>query len=66
MITDHLKDTFKLFAGTYLGSTYDDVSARCLLSAGAMALLCSSVENDIISLIGRWSSDKMLWYLLIE
>ena len=66
MITDHLKVKFKLLAGTYIGFTYDDVSARSLQSAGAMALLCSGVENYIISLIGRWRSDKMLRYIHVQ
>ena len=57
MITAHLKTTVKIFAGTHLGFTHQDVSAQYLWAAGAMALLCSGVDNDIISLIGRWRSD---------
>ena len=57
MITAHLKATVKLFAGTHLGFTYKDVSARSLQAAGAMSLLFSGVDNDILSLIGRWRSD---------
>ena len=52
-ITAHLKTTVKLFAGTPLGFMHHDVSARSLRAAGAMALLCSGVDKDIISLIGR-------------
>ena len=53
MITSHLKATVKLLAGTHLGFTYEYVSARSLQAAGAMALLNSGVDTDIISLIGR-------------
>ena len=66
MITAHLKATVKLFAETHLGFTHHDVSARSLRGTGAMALLCSSVDNDIISLIGRWKSDEMLRYLHVQ
>ena len=65
-ITAHLKATVKLFAGTHLGFTHHDVSARSLLAAGAMALLYSGVDNDIISLVGRWRSDEMMWYLHMQ
>ena len=51
MITAHLKAMVKLLAGTHLGFTYKDVSARSLRAAGAMALLCSGVYNGIISLV---------------
>ena len=66
MITAHLKATVKLFAGTHMGFTYQDVSARSLRAAGAMALLCYGVNNDITSLIGRWRSDEMLQYLHMQ
>ena len=66
MITAHLKATVKLRAGTHLGFTDKDVSAQSLQAAGAMTLLCSGVYNDILSLIGRWRRDKMLWYLHVQ
>ena len=66
MITAHLKATVKLFAGTHLGFTHQDISARFLLAAGAMALLCYGVYNDIISLIGLWRSNEMLRYLHVQ
>ena len=31
-----------------------------------MALLCSGVDHDIISLIGRWRSDEMMRYLHVQ
>ena len=65
-ITARLKATVKLFAGTHLGFTHHDVSARSLRSAVAMALLYSGVDNDIISIIGRWRSDEMLRYLYVQ
>ena len=65
-ITSHLKATVKLLAGTHLGFTYKDVSVRSLRAAGAMTLLYSGVDNDIINLIGRWRSDEMLRYLHLQ
>ena len=65
-ITSHLKTTVKLFAGNPLGFTHHDVSARSLRAAGAMALLCSGVDKDIISLIGRWRSNRMMRYLYVQ
>ena len=66
MITAHIKATVKLFAGIHVGFTHKDVSARSLQASGAMALLCYGVYNDIISLIGRWRSDKMIRYLHVQ
>ena len=66
MITDHLKAMVKLLVGSHLGFTYKDVSTRSLWEAGAMALLCSGVENDIIILIGRGRSGEMLRYLHMQ
>ena len=66
MITAHLKATVKLLAGTHLGFTHKDVSARSLWAVGGMALLYSDGDTDIISLIGRWRSDKMLRYLHVQ
>ena len=66
MITAHLKATVKLLAETHQGFTYNDVSARSLWAASAMALLCSSIENYIISLIGRWRSDKILRHIHVQ
>ena len=63
MITAHLKATVKLIAGNHLGFTYKDISSRSLRAEGVMALLCSGVDNGIISLIGHWRNDKMLRYL---
>ena len=66
MITDHLKATVKLLAETHLGFTHKYVSARSLQAAGAMALLCSGVDTDIISLIERWRSEEMLRYFRVN
>ena len=66
MITSHLKAMVKLFAGTHLGFTHKDVSARSLQAAGDMALLCSGVDTDIISLNGRWRSNEMMRYLHVQ
>ena len=66
IITDHLKATVKILAGNHLGFTYRDVSAWLLQASGAMEILCSVVDTDIISLIGSWRSDKMLRYLHVQ
>ena len=58
MIMAHLNATFKLLTGTHLGFTNKDVSARLLWATGAMTILYSGVDTDIISLIGRWRSEK--------
>ena len=65
MISATLKAAVK-FCGPNLGYTKDDVSARSLRAAGAMALLCAGVDSDIIRLIGRWRSDEMLRYLTVQ
>ena len=65
-ITAHLKAIVKLFAGTHLEFTHHDVSARSLWAADAMAHLCSGVDHEIISLIGRWRSDEMMRYLPVQ
>jgi hypothetical protein len=53
-----------------LGTTYgfqpQDVSARSLRAAGAMALLCADVDTDRIRLLGRWQSDQMFRYLHVQ
>ena len=66
MITAHLKSTVKLLVGTHLRFTYKDVSGRSLWAAGVMSLLCYCMNNEIISLIGRQRSDKMLRYLQVQ
>lgn len=42
------------------------VSARCLRSTGATALLLSKIDPDLIRLLGRWQSDAMLRYLHVQ
>ena len=66
MITAHLKAMVKLLAETHLGFTHKYVSARSLWAAGAMALLCSGVDTNIISLIGLCRSDEMLRYIHVK
>jgi hypothetical protein len=65
-ITDALRATVSTFDSSQLGFLPSDVSARSLRAAGAMALLCAQVDTDIIRLIGRWRSDKMLRYLHVQ
>jgi hypothetical protein len=52
--------------GPALGFLPQDISARSLRAAGAMALLCAHVDTDLIRLIGRWRSDEMLRYLHVQ
>ena len=59
MITKVLKGAVSL-SGENLEVIPKYVSARSLRAAGAMALLCSGIDKEIIQLIGRWRSDKML------
>lgn len=54
------------FLGPTLGFVANDVSARSLRAAGAMALLCANVDTDLIRLVGRWRSDEMLRYLHVQ
>ena len=61
-ITSHLRCAVR-FLGFGLGFTAQEVSARSLRAGGAMALLISKVDTDIIQLLGRWRSDEMLRYL---
>ena len=55
-----------LFLGPSHGFLPQDISARSLRAAGAMALLCADVDSDRIRLIGRWRSDEMLRYLHVQ
>jgi hypothetical protein len=52
--------------GPQYGFLPDDVSARSLRAAGAMALLCAEVDTDRIRLLGRWQSDQMFRYLHVQ
>jgi len=61
-ITSHLRSAVR-FLGFGLGFTAQEVSARSLRAGGAMALLVSKVDTDIIQILGRWRSDEMLRYL---
>ena len=49
--------------GPSLGFLASDVSARCLRATGDNALLNARVDPNIITLIGRWCSNEMLYYL---
>ena len=61
-ITDQLRLAVRVIGQQY-GLQPSDISARSLRCSGAMALLCASVDTDIIRLIGRWRSDEMFRYL---
>ena len=64
-ITTCIRDAVT-YIGPELGFLPSDVSARCLRAAGATALLLAKVDPNVIRLIGRWRSDKMLQYLHIQ
>ena len=44
----------------------DEITARSLRSGGATTLLCANVDTSTIQLIGRWKSDAMLRYLIVQ
>jgi len=52
--------------GQACGIQPQEISIRSLRSSGAMALLCARVDTDMIRLLGRWRSDKMLRYLHVQ
>lgn len=61
-ITQHLRMAVQ-YLGTDLGFLSSEISARSLRAGGAMALLVSDVDTDMIRLLGRWRSDEMFRYL---
>jgi hypothetical protein len=52
--------------GPTLGFLPKDISAWSLYAGGAMALLCTKVDKNVISLLGRWRSDEMMRYLHVQ
>jgi hypothetical protein len=52
--------------GPSLGFLPSEINAHSLCATGAMALLCTHVDSNIICLLGRWRSDQMLCYLHIQ
>ena len=68
-VTSHILTTTLRSAAAALpdlGILPCQISARALRAGGAMALLCSQVDSDIIKLVGRWRSDEMLRYLHLQ
>jgi hypothetical protein len=65
-ITMLLRSAVRAIGSDHLGFLPDDISARSLRAAGAMALLCAHVDSDTIRLVGRWRSDEMLRYLHVQ
>jgi hypothetical protein len=43
-----------------------EITARSLRSGGATTLLCANIDPSTIQLIGRWKSDAMLKYLIVQ
>jgi hypothetical protein len=52
--------------GLDLGFLPSEVLAWCLHAVSTTALLLAQVDPDVICLIDRWRSDKMLWCLHIQ
>jgi len=48
------------------GLAPNEMSARSLRAGGAMALLCSDVDHNLIQLLGRWHSDAMMRCLHLQ
>ena len=65
-ITSALQATVTYLTPASLGFLPSDVLARCLLTTSINALLCASVDTDVICLLGRWRSDEMLRYLHLQ
>jgi hypothetical protein len=49
-----------------LGIRPDELEARSLRAGGATLLLCATVDQNSIQLLGRWKSDAMIRYLHIS
>jgi hypothetical protein len=64
-LTIHLRHTVIAMGAAY-GIAATDISIRSLRSSGAMSLLCAKVDTDMIRLLGRWRSDKMMRYLHVQ
>ena len=56
MISKALKTAVKL-CGLNLGFEAKDVSDQSLHAAGAMPLLCASVDSNIIKIISSWKNN---------
>ena len=65
LITSTLKEAVKI-GGKALVFESKDVLARLLRATSAMALLCASMETDLIHLMGCWRSGEMLQYLHVQ
>ena len=64
-----ISETFKTAVGSCgpnLGFEVKDMSSYSLRATGVMALLCSSVDSNIINMVGRWRSKKMVRYLYVQ
>jgi hypothetical protein len=64
-LTTRLRSTVTVLGRAY-GLQPTDISVRSLCASGAMALLCAQVDTNVIRLLGRWHSDKMLRYLHVQ
>ena len=65
-ITAALRATVTFIGPHLVGLSPSDITAKSLRASGAMALLVSRVDTDLIRLLGRWRSDEMLRYLHLQ
>ena len=65
-ITAALRAAVTFIGPHIVGLTSSDITAKSLRASGAMALLVSKVDTDLIRLLGRWRSDEMLRYLHLQ
>jgi hypothetical protein len=64
-VTDSIRKSVAVL-GPSVGLLPAEVNARSLRAGGAMALLCSEVDTNVIRLLGRWHSDSMMRYLHLQ
>ena len=64
-ITNVLRATVSLHGEPY-GLTPDQVSARSTRPSGALAVMCGGVDTSRGRLQGRWKSDIMFRYLMVQ
>lgn len=62
-MTQLLRQAVRTLGPQTLGFTEQEVSARSLRAAGAMALMCAGVNDTTIGILGRWQSNSLFRYL---
>jgi hypothetical protein len=62
-IRDTLRRALRALGPTTLGIQPSEINARSLRAGGATALLCATIDQNTIQVLGRWKSDAMSRYL---